>query len=260
MSRRFNKPTEEVAARNDFFRGLASRNSRGVYIHTVMKLSDCRRLIVFGGTFDPPHVAHLVLPRLARLALEADAVAYIPAARSPHKLALEPTPAHHRLAMLRLTLADENRALILTDELDRATQGEAVSYTVDTLEALRKQLRPDATMRLLLGSDQMRVFDTWHKAARIVELAEPLVMLRPPLSAESLATPFNEKPWRDRLLPLPRLDISSTDLRQRLANGETGTGWLLPTVTDYIRRHGLYRSRANACGLARESSDEPRTK
>ncbi len=209
-----------------------------------MNLADCRNLIIFGGTFDPPHVAHLVLPRLARQAIGADAVAYVPAARSPHKLALEPTPAHHRLAMLRLTLAHEPHALILTDELDNATRGRAVSYTVVTLEALRLRLHPQATMRLLLGSDQMLVFNQWHKSQRIIELAPPLVMMRPSSTSNAPATPaapFDDGPWRNHMLTLPQMEISSTDLRRRLSQGETGSGWLVPTVADYIRRHRLYR-------------------
>ncbi|HEX7010263.1 MAG TPA: nicotinate (nicotinamide) nucleotide adenylyltransferase, partial [Phycisphaeraceae bacterium] len=149
-------------------------------------LRDAQRLIVFGGSFDPPHLAHVALPELVRQKIGADLVAYVPAGRAPHKLDQPQTPAHHRLAMLRLALADSPRCVILTDEIERASQG-LPSYTVDTLEALRGRLGPNVRMWLLIGADQWRIFSQWKSPRRIMELAQPLVMIRPPDTAESLS-------------------------------------------------------------------------
>ncbi|MEX0777457.1 MAG: nicotinate (nicotinamide) nucleotide adenylyltransferase [Phycisphaeraceae bacterium] len=205
-------------------------------------------LLYFGGTFDPPHMAHVALPLLAMHALGADGVLYVPAARSPHKLAATqtPTPAHHRLAMLRLALEHIPAAHVLTDELDRAnTQPDQPSYTVDTLESLRQRLGPDVTLRLLIGADQLAVFHDWHRAQRIVQLAQPLVMVRPPHTREallaSLSPGINREAWSARFLDLPQLDLSATALRRRAALGHPLTGLVPPAVEDYIRRHHLYR-------------------
>ena len=209
-----------------------------------MELRECKTLVVFGGTFDPPHKAHVELPELAMRSIGADAVAYVPAAISPLKLDQAPTPARHRLAMLRLALADVAHAVVLSEELDRH-RDDCPSYTVDTLERLRRGLDKDVTLRLLIGADQLRVFDQWRSHGRIVRLAEPLVMIRPPDTRESLLTSlptnFDADVWARRLIDLPLIDISSSDLRDRVANGQSITGLVAPDVEEYISRHSLYR-------------------
>jgi nicotinate-nucleotide adenylyltransferase len=206
------------------------------------------KLIIFGGSFDPPHAAHVVLPALAMRAVGAQTVVYVPAARPPHKLVRPGTPGHHRLAMLRLALADVPHAQILTDELDRAVSDESgsggPSYTVDTLDALHRRWGPDLQMRLLIGADQLRIFDTWKSWGRILELAEPLVMLRPPQSRDDLlaALPrgFHTGQWSGRIIDLPQIDISSSFIRAQVSRGQPIAGMVHPAVEDYIRRHGLY--------------------
>ncbi len=200
-------------------------------------------LLVFGGSFDPPHVAHVLLPMLAAEEIGAAAVAYVPCATQPLKQHLRQTPAHHRLAMLRLALAPEPRALVLTDEIDRAGNG-TPSYTVDTLETLRGRLR--CRLRMLIGADQLLQLDCWKDWARVIELAEPVVMVRPPWTAEALlaAVPLAlaDQPWRQRLVAAPQIEVSSTQLRTRLEQGRSPLGWVTPAVADYIARQGLYDS------------------
>jgi nicotinate-nucleotide adenylyltransferase len=212
-------------------------------------LNACRKILVFGGSFDPPHRAHVALPLLAMKAVGADAVAYIPAAQAPHKRDRQQTPGEQRLAMLRLALADVPEAVILTDELDRATPGNSAttspSYTVDTLEAVHKRLGPQVELRLLIGADQLRIFDTWRSYHRIIELAEPVVLVRPPDSRAALlaALPagFVAQEWAPRIVDLPPMDISSSDIRRRVAQGLPITGLVAPAVERYIREKGLYR-------------------
>ena len=206
--------------------------------------AQCRSIILFGGTFDPPHIGHVLLPEWVRQRLHADAVAYIPAAASPLKLG-RATPAAHRLAMLRLALAEQPRALILTDELDRAVEGKP-SFTVDTLEALRHRLGSSVQLRLLIGADQFRLFHRWRSPQRIIELAEPVVLVRPPETAESmlrdLPPGLDPEPWRSRLLTgLPVLDMSSTEIRRRAAAGASIRDLVAPPVEQYIRTQGLYQ-------------------
>jgi nicotinate-nucleotide adenylyltransferase len=208
-----------------------------------MDLTTCRQIVLFGGSFDPPHVAHVALPVLAMEAIGADAVAFIPAANAPHKRGRAQTPAAHRLAMLRLAVEGCPRCVVLTDEIDRAGDGNP-SFTVDTLEARSRRL-PGVRLRLLIGADMLRIFDTWRSPERIVELAEPLVMVRPPDTRASLLASlprgYDAAAWEKRLVDLPQMDVSSTMIRSKLSKGERITGLVIPAVEDYIRRERLYR-------------------
>lgn len=211
-------------------------------------------ILLYGGSFDPPHVAHLVLPMLAMEAIGASQVVYIPAGQAPHKQGQARTATEHRLAMLRLALDGVAHAQILTDEIDRGREpGAGPSYTVDTLERLEARRVDAATpaeakgkLRLLIGADMLRIFDTWRKPERVVELAEPVVMLRPPETAESLLAGlpkgFDPAAWKPRLLAgLPLMEISSTQIRQRVAQRRPIAGMVTPAVERYIFEHQLYR-------------------
>lgn len=216
----------------------ATRYTRGV------ELLQASHIVLFGGTFDPPTFAHARLPDLVREQIGADLVAYIPAAQSPLKLTRPPTAPAHRLEMLQLSLNLCARAVILTDELDRAAAGEP-SYTVDTVRALKTRLKPGVKLRLLIGADQYRLFDQWRDAAEIVRMAEPLVMVRPPETRESLlrAPPKIGTPpeWASRLIEVPSLAVSSTAVRERVAAGMPIDGLVPPAVAAYIATNGLYR-------------------
>lgn len=206
-----------------------------------MNVGECNKLLIYGGSFDPPHIAHVALPRIVMQAIGADAVAYVPTAQQPLKRDRVQTPAADRLAMLRLALRDEPWAIIVTDEIDRG----GVSYTVDTLEGLRARMKPGATMRLLIGTDQLRIFHKWRAADRIVELAEPAVMLRPPDTVESvlreLPAGFDADMWRQRMVTTPVMDVSSTMVREKAARGEGIEEFVGQAVAGYVREKSLYR-------------------
>jgi len=209
-----------------------------------MDLRTCHTVIVFGGSFDPPHHGHLTLPTLAMQHIHADAVAYIPAAVSPLKQNIQQTPSEHRLAMLRLAVGDLPHAVVLTDEMDRAADNRP-SYTVDTLEGLHQKLGDNVTMRLLIGGDQLQQFDRWRQPNRIIELAEPLVMLRPPQTREtllaSLPVGYDAAEWSPRIVELPPMNISSTMIRRHVAHGKPIREWVPAVVEQYVREHRLYQ-------------------
>lgn len=202
-------------------------------------------LLIFGGSFDPPHIAHVLLPLLAAQKLGIPQVLFVPTGIPPHKPTITLTPAHHRLAMLRLALANVPMARICHFELERARTGQ-VSYTVETLEYLKGQFGRQKPLYLLIGSDQLPALPSWKNWKRILELAEPVVMLRPPDQPDKLLTTLPPElsgtDWSSRLLrDLPELGVSASDIRQAVAEGRAIHGLVHPDVEAYIRRHGLYR-------------------
>lgn len=183
------------------------------------------RIGILGGSFDPIHHGHLILARAAREELLLDRIVFIPANKSPHKTGTKPATAEERLEMVRRALQDEEGFEASDIEFERP----APSYTVDTLRELKK-LHPDDELVLLIGADNVATFDTWREPDEIRKLATIAVLDR-----ANHAAPHN---W-----PVVRrlIDISSTDIRARVAAGRS-IRYLTPdSVCDYIAAHGLYR-------------------
>lgn len=184
------------------------------------------RIGILGGSFDPIHHGHLILGRAAREELGLDTVLFVPARISPHKTQTRPATAEDRLSMVRLALADEPGFAADDLELRRPPP----SYTVDTLRELTAR-HPGAELFLLIGTDNAAKFDTWHQPDEIERLARIIVLQRGP------ETP--EHPW-----PVVRrlVELSSTEIRQRVAEGRS-IRYLTPAaVCDYIKARGLYRN------------------
>ena len=189
----------------------------------------------YGGSFDPPTNAHRDLPEAARNAIDASALVYCPAARSPHKPDPPIAPAKDRLDMLAAAIEHNPHAHISTIELDRSdSDPETPSYTADTLAAVQKHLTPGTTLRLLMGEDQARSFHRWRDPERIARIAEPVVMLRAPTGhasatpnarAEALADDLaahwgqtSRATWLARVVHTPPSTASSTRARELLAS------------------------------------------
>ena len=191
-------------------------------------------IVIFGGTFDPVHNAHL---RIARLALDALGLArllWIPTG-APRYRAAPLASAGHRLAMLELALAGEPRCAIDARELAPQASG----YTVDTLGALRAELGAQAPLVLVIGSDQYDKLAGWHRWRDLFELARIAIVARPGWAPEASAEVRSAGPvLRVEMAPL---DISSTVIRTRIARGEDVSGMLPPPVLEYITTHRLYR-------------------
>jgi nicotinate-nucleotide adenylyltransferase len=220
-------------------------------------------VLVVGGTFDPPHAGHVALVAAWRDAeAPGDALLFVPAATSPFKVGRSQTPGEQRLDMLRLAIAGTARAAVWADEIRRAGVGEA-SFTVDTLERLRRVAPVGTRFGLVMGADQLAQFHRWREPGRILELAEIVVLMRPPmverdvlratLGAE-LDPLSGERAWSAGQIELwlagaVRVDaryeeISSSAIRARVATGGVEAvpeGWIEPGVRQYIRTNGLYR-------------------
>lgn len=206
-----------------------------------------RRVLLFGGTFDPPHRRHVSMACAAASLLDCDRIVVMPAGRSPLRRGVETASPELRLEMARAAFAHEPRAFVSDLEMRRG----GTSYTVDTLIALgagSRRAREDTV--LLIGSDQALQFDRWRDSSRIAgELAAPAVVLRPPDTAESFAARCaaaggESDAWTARLLPVHPVELSATAIRAALVRGDDprAVPGLAPAVADIIARSGAYRT------------------
>jgi nicotinate-nucleotide adenylyltransferase len=192
-----------------------------------------RRIGVFGGTFDPPHVGHLALAEWAREALRLDRVIFMPAARPPHKRHRRLTPAADRVTMTRLAVRG-NRAFAVSALEVRRT---GPSYTVDTLRALQRA-HPRAALYLLIGEDSLGEFHSWHAPDEILRLARLAVAGRP--GARAARTRPRTAPGRIVWLRNPGLQVSSSGIRARARAGRSVRYFVPDAVARYIAARGLY--------------------
>ena len=208
-------------------------------------------VLLFGGSFDPPHAAHSEIARAVRDTLFGSEgwLVYVPAGRSPHKPTGPVASNAHRVAMLRLAIGDDTRSAVWTDEIDRAQSGSsaiAPSYWVDTLERARRVIDQGARLRFLIGADQAIAFHRWHEHEKIIGLAEPAVVLREPLSNREsfrrmlLESGLDPAQWMPRIIETDLHRAASTDIRASLSRGRTPAGMLDPRLISYIAKHGLY--------------------
>lgn len=219
------------------------------------------RVLVVGGSFDPPHRGHTELAERAAGELARASpgggnffdILYVPAAWSPLKSGAPPTPAHHRVAMLRLAAGPG--AFVWEDEIRRFEVTGGPSYTVDTLRRLwASRCINHLSLYLLMGADQALQFHRWREHRAILELARPVVLLREPCrTPESLRaallhtgawTPEEARRWAAWCVPgVEQIDVSSTAIRTAIAAGARpqDVPGLHPDVAEYIEEHGLYR-------------------
>jgi len=189
------------------------------------------RIGILGGTFDPPHVAHVRMGVAARDALSLDRVFYSPAPHPPHKRGEPVLPWEHRRAMIAAAVADEP-GLAVTD----IESGHDPSYTVDLLRAAAA--RTSADLYLIVGADSLAAFGAWHEPLEILRLCTLVVFPRDD-RAPRLAL---DGPASLVVFESPRLDVSSSAVRDALATGDAGGARLVPApVAAYIARYQLYR-------------------
>jgi nicotinate-nucleotide adenylyltransferase len=189
------------------------------------------RLGIFGGSFDPPHLGHLLPVIDAAETLNLDAVRFVPAAVQPFKVGRATASPMDRFAMTERLVAGLPGFSADPTEIQRA----GLSFTVDTLAAL-EAAAPGTELTLLLGADAFALFDKWREPERIRRLATVAVLVR-----GGDAMPVVEETIGVRLLQSRRVDISSTELRARVAAGRTIRGFVPDAVADYIAERRLYR-------------------
>jgi nicotinate-nucleotide adenylyltransferase len=197
-----------------------------------------RRIGIIGGSFDPIHVAHLIVAEAVREALQLDMVLFVPVGEQPLKRDKPAAPAEHRVAMVQLAITDNPCFAVSRVDVDRP----GPSYTVDTLEFLRREW-PNAELWFIVGSDSLTTLPRWRSPARILELAR-LAAVRRPGTEVGLATLRQALPQLDSRLDwveAPLIDISATDLRRCVSEGRSIRYRVTEAVREYIEAHGLYR-------------------
>jgi nicotinate-nucleotide adenylyltransferase len=193
------------------------------------------RLAIFGGSFDPPHIGHLLVAVDAAEQLAFDRVVFVPAATQPLKAGRAGASAAHRVEMARLLVQGDPRLEVSTVEVDRA----GLSFTVDTVAHFAER-QPTDERFLLLGDDVLATFAQWREPARILELAQVVLLERDgrqsPLPAVMQAAGTEVVRLRPR-----RVDVSSTEIRERVRSGKSVRGMVTDGVAEFIARAGLYR-------------------
>lgn len=220
-----------------------------------------KRVGIFGGTFDPPHVGHLLLAETVREQLDLDEVLFVPCNEPPHKDASNLTPAMHRYAMVVAATLQNPAFTACAVEVSR----EGPSYAIDTVRTLKEEQGPETEMFFVCGLDSFLEIRTWHRHEELLDLCSFVVVSRPDSSfaalREALPAPLLERIvelrggaivgddaaglhiyFSDALL----VDLASTDIRERIQQGRSIRYRVPPEVEQYVRTHELYARRAPA--------------
>jgi nicotinate-nucleotide adenylyltransferase len=191
------------------------------------------RIGVFGGTFDPPHVGHLLLASDAVESLKLDRLIFVPVGTQPFKVDTPPVASgQDRLEMVRLAVADD--ACYTVDDTEISRKG--LSYTVDTLQHLAARF-PGSQLFFLLGQDALAGFPQWRNPERILELATLAMLTR----SDSPELEGRRNAERLVTVSMRQVDVSSTEIRERLRAGKSIKGFVPESVERFIEARGLYR-------------------
>lgn len=198
-----------------------------------------QRIGVIGGTFDPIHYGHLAAAEEARVRMNLERVLFVVAGVPPHKLDEEVTPVEHRLAIVSLAIASNPHFEISRVDVDRP----GPSYTVDTISILQKQWGQETEVYFIMGLDSLVELPTWHHPQRLIQLCRLLAVKRPGFETDmaELEASVPGISSRVEIIDMPEVDISSSDLQQRVRDGLPIKYQVPEEVERYIMEHELYR-------------------
>jgi nicotinate-nucleotide adenylyltransferase len=213
------------------------------------------RVGILGGAFNPPHVGHLVCAQEALVQLELEKVVFMPVGHAPHRELQNDPGAEARLEMVELAVADDGRFATSRAELDRP----GLSYTADTLRDLRSKA-PDDELFLILGGDQAAALPGWHEPETVLSLATVAVVERSNWSRNAIGITIGRLPGAERIryLDMPVMQVSSSVIRRRVAEG-LPIRYLVPDkVANYIGSNGLYGAgTSGAAEASKEAATSP---
>jgi nicotinate-nucleotide adenylyltransferase len=199
-------------------------------------VAGARSIGILGGTFNPPHRGHLALARHAQAELGLERVLLMPAHSAPHKGEEGDPGPERRLEMCRLAVGGEAGLEVCALEIERG----GPSYTVDTLRAI-KQGDPEAELTFIVGADMARTLPAWREPRALVGLAGLAIAEREETGREEVLQALAPLGGRMKFLAMPMLEVSSSQVRERVKAGEPIEGLVAPAVAEYIAAHALYR-------------------
>ena len=202
-----------------------------------------KKIILFGGTFDPIHLGHVEVCVAAMDRIGAQQVVFVPARRSPHKNCLPTASDPERIEMIRLAIQGRPRLQVSDCELKRPEP----SYTLDTVQEFRRQYGSRADLIWLVGADAVKDLPRWYRIHELMEACTLAVMYRagyPKPDFTCCKETFSARQihkLENSVVPVPLIEISSTEIRDRISREQEVKEILAPEVYDYIQAHGLYR-------------------
>lgn len=186
-----------------------------------------KKVGILGGTYNPPHIGHLIIANEVKHALGLDEIRFMPTAEPPHKAADEAVTEAQRFDMVQLATEGIEGFVAFPYEINRG----GVSYTFDTIKSLRAE-EPDVEFYFIIGGDMIDQLETWHRIDELMELITFVGVNRPGWESKT--------PYPVQLVDIPEIDLSSTLLRERFEKNESVTFLIPPVVEAYIREEGLY--------------------
>ena len=210
--------------------------------YKVVTAAETKKTGIFGGSFDPVHLGHICLAEDAMKQAGLDSVIFIPAAHQPFKLDRNVTSGEDRLAMLRIAVMNKSGFEISEYELDN----DGVSYTYLTMRAMRKLLGNNNKLYFITGTDSFLKIEQWKNSSELLQSYSFIIGTRPGYRIEELENCINRirNRYNTEIIHInnTQLDISSTEIRERLETGKTAGDLIPPQVERYILEHGLYRN------------------
>jgi len=200
-----------------------------------------KRIGIFGGTFDPPHVGHLILAAEARDQLDLDYTIWVLTPDPPHKRGQDISSLEHRLSMVELAIGEDDAFTLSQVDIDRP----GPHYTVDTVNIL-KQRYPDQALVYLMGGDSLQNLPHWHKPDELLAALDGIGVMRRPDDDLDLSELFEALPILSEKLNFvtaPLLEISAEQIRRRASEGRAYRYYLLPKIYEYIHTHKIYQNK-----------------
>jgi nicotinate-nucleotide adenylyltransferase len=203
-------------------------------------------IAIYGGTFDPVHRGHLEAARAAAEEYALDRVLLVPSGQPPHRLHSPGADFEHRFRMVELACHGNSR--LIASRLEAPGDDGKRHYSIDTIQRVRSELAPGDRLFFVIGADAFAEIGTWYRWREILDMVEFIVVSRPGegLGAEDVPAGATVHWLRNVNVP-----ISSTEIRERLAQGQSADEWLDPAVADYIRKQALYTRQTSSlkvCG------------
>lgn len=195
------------------------------------------KLCVFQGTFNPIHNAHLAMARHVRDVYDFDTILFIPAYKPPHK-EFDDDLANHRFQMVKIAVSGENSFGISNIEF----QNEKFSYTYLTISELYKRYKIDGKIAFIIGFDAFREITEWYEADKLKELVNFIVFPREGEIDNDRLALLHYKGFKYTIAKMPPIEISSTDIREKLIENKPVSGLIPPAVLEYIKENGLYKN------------------